>query len=285
MDGQIFSDSLGTNPYNPSNDGGQFELPLSIIDAATDLHGQIEGQYLDQLFNYVLFGDGNGIEDNGGSLEFSDDLKMLFADTYAYNRVEENIVAAQECLDDLGLKDIKTYDFPKGKIPLGRCEGDCDTDSDCNGDLLCWQRDCTKECVPVNNAGCVLLGLGCVSCTTTCKSGATGKTSVTDGMQNPPGCKGKARGEKDYCYDPTYEECDETKKKFEQIRDLLATGGGGIQNLDESIKLLFGTKTVRLWNHLPLSFMTMITHIIVWHTSCRPLVRYVHMLGGLNFKP
>lgn len=265
LSGQIFSDSLGTNPYNPSNDGGQFELPLSIIDAATDLHGQIEGQYLDQLFNYVLFGDGNGIEDNGGSLEFSDDLKMLFADTYAYNRVEENIVAAQECLDDLGLKDIKTYDFPKGKIPLGRCEGDCDTNADCDGDLLCWQRDCTTECKPG-------LSITFTVCSTTCDS-------------EPPGCKGKARGEKDYCYDTTYEECDETKKKFEQIRDLLATGGGGIQNLDESIKLLFGTKTVRLWNHLPLSFMTMITHIIVWHTSCRPLVRYVHMLGGLNFKP
>jgi hypothetical protein len=29
---------------------------------------------------------------------------------------------------------------PKNNFPLGKCEGDCDEDKDCNGNLICYQR-------------------------------------------------------------------------------------------------------------------------------------------------
>ena len=31
--------------------------------------------------------------------------------------------------------------FPESAFPLGMCEGDCDTDEDCKGVLVCFQRD------------------------------------------------------------------------------------------------------------------------------------------------
>ena len=31
--------------------------------------------------------------------------------------------------------------FPEGAFPLGICEGDCDTNEDCDGGLVCFQRD------------------------------------------------------------------------------------------------------------------------------------------------
>ena len=37
--------------------------------------------------------------------------------------------------------------IPAAQFPLGKCHGDCDSDNDCGGDLLCFQRDGT-EAVP-----------------------------------------------------------------------------------------------------------------------------------------
>ena len=31
-------------------------------------------------------------------------------------------------------------DPPASKLPFGLCEGECDTDNDCEGDLICFQR-------------------------------------------------------------------------------------------------------------------------------------------------
>ena len=39
---------------------------------------------------------------------------------------------------------------PAANFPLGECEGDCDSDTDCAGDLLCFQRG-GQEDVP----GCI----------------------------------------------------------------------------------------------------------------------------------
>ncbi|EJK45080.1 hypothetical protein THAOC_36325 [Thalassiosira oceanica] len=50
--------------------------------------------------------------------------------------------------------------------PLSRCQGDCDSDSECEGDLLCWFR----------NEG--------------------------DGIGLPPGCLGSFYSDYDYCYQP-----------------------------------------------------------------------------------
>ena len=53
---------------------------------------------------------------------------------------------------------------PTSAFPLGKCQGDCDTDNDCAGNLKCYQRS----------------------------SGGT----------VPPGCSGTPTGSNDYCYDP-----------------------------------------------------------------------------------
>lgn len=52
---------------------------------------------------------------------------------------------------------------PAESFPLGKCDGDCDRDSDCAEGLLCFQRWGTEEV---------------------------------------PGCEGLGENGKDYCYDP-----------------------------------------------------------------------------------
>ena len=38
--------------------------------------------------------------------------------------------------------------------PLGQCEGDCDDDSDCRGDMKCYQREnCGTGCIPPGCTG------------------------------------------------------------------------------------------------------------------------------------
>ena len=105
----IFRYNNGANPYAPDNDS-QFYLPLDILGTATDVHGQILGKYLDQLFDYVRFPDdgSNGIEVCGsgrpdceqGSLIFSTELKDLFIEAFVYNSIQEQIDLYQECVDD-----------------------------------------------------------------------------------------------------------------------------------------------------------------------------------------
>lgn len=53
--------------------------------------------------------------------------------------------------------------IPSDVFPLGKCQGDCDTDDECAGDLVCFQRD---------------------------------------GNEHVPGCSGNDPTANDYCYDP-----------------------------------------------------------------------------------
>jgi hypothetical protein len=69
-----------------------------------------------------------------------------------------------------GTGDVPIYDYcydPDAEYPLvsrgpgpnkllGRCEGDCDQDSDCDEGLKCFGRDSSKEKVP----GCLIGGTG-----------------------------------------------------------------------------------------------------------------------------
>ena len=69
-DHQIFSYSNDMyNPYAPGpNALNQFNLPLTIKDDATDEHGQIEAEFLDQIFDYISVGsdsDGEELIDTG----------------------------------------------------------------------------------------------------------------------------------------------------------------------------------------------------------------------------
>jgi hypothetical protein len=51
--------------------------------------------------------------------------------------------------------------YPSANFPLGKCEGDCDNDGECAGNLKCFQRD---------------------------------------GRQPVPGCEGLGNTGSDYCY-------------------------------------------------------------------------------------
>ena len=118
----IFSDNDGTNPYAPDNDN-QFYLPLDILGTATDVHGQILGKYLDQLFDYVRFPDdgSNGIiTESDGSLVFSTALQELFIEAFVYNSIQEQIDLYQQCVDDTSTQVNTDRD---GQSDLGVCEG------------------------------------------------------------------------------------------------------------------------------------------------------------------
>ncbi|CAB9520423.1 expressed unknown protein [Seminavis robusta] len=85
---------------------------------------------------------------------------------YVYN--VGNVVSANEAPPDVALSWKGGNGFPADVFPLGRCEGDCDSDDDCAGGLLCFGRHpfesvpgCrggdadysrTDYCVPENHA-------------------------------------------------------------------------------------------------------------------------------------
>lgn len=92
------SNNDGNNPYSPFNEG-QFSLPRGIANAATDVHGQIVGQYLDQVFDYVDYGNNNGI---------------IFYDDCDPNNEIKNKASA-----------------PYSSRTLDICEGDCSTGGSC----------------------------------------------------------------------------------------------------------------------------------------------------------
>ena len=223
LGGQIFSGELGSNadsanPYAPtgSNSGtGQFKVPLDILNAAADVHGQIEGQYLDDLFDYTPIGTSSGIEISGGALRFSNELKDLFIQAFVYNSINERIEFYQECVDD---ESVQVYERAGGKNPpnlvggnrLNRCEGDCDNFNsikikvdECGDGLLCFERD--------------------------------------TGGDGPPGCGGNPLKDGDYCYSPF---CSQQKERLEDIRNGLDDQGLSSSTFfDESIALLFGNGT------------------------------------------
>jgi len=74
---------------------------------------------------------------------------------YCYGRPHENY-----------LWSVGNDGVPANSFPMNACEGDCDDDSDCAGDLECFKRGIRSH-EPV------------------------------------PGCEGRGSGGEDYCYDPS----------------------------------------------------------------------------------
>jgi len=98
---------------------------------------------------------------------------------------------------------------------------DCENDNDCLGDLKCFKRNKPSD-------------------------------------DRPPGCKGNRWFAANYCYDPVYEDCADEKGDFEEIQTNLGStfkDGSAVQDLDKSIELLFGTKTVRPFPSLTLRYL------------------------------
>ena len=131
---KLFSNNTGTNPYTPTSGSsiGQFKLPLDILPTATDEHGQILGEFLDQLFKYTSFGGSAGIEVCGarrpdcdqGSLIFSKELRELFIEAFVFNSINEKIEVYEKCVDDTSTQVKKFPDGdPTDEYPLGLCEG------------------------------------------------------------------------------------------------------------------------------------------------------------------
>ena len=55
------------------------------------------------------------------------------------------------------VKTVGNNGNPKSAFPLSLCEGDCDSDADCDGDLVCFKRD-GGEAVPGCSGGTEALG-------------------------------------------------------------------------------------------------------------------------------
>jgi len=49
--------------------------------------------------------------------------------------------------------DINGVQTPPGAFPLGRCQGDCNSDDDCSGNLVCRQRDDDSPITGCNRRG------------------------------------------------------------------------------------------------------------------------------------
>jgi len=231
---------MNSNPYTPVSNS-QLEMIIGIGEAAIDEHGQILGQYLDQVFDYVPYGGSNGIQACGafrsdcerGSLVFSYALRNYLIVELILLSVERKIEEFEKCVDDTSIQLKKFGDNPSGL--LGLCEGgkfiyfmyaynlivltslpsyqltDCDAEKNqCAGDLVCFERDNDDPL--------------------------------------PPGCGGSAEGEADYCYDPF---CENELKRLPPIRNSLKKRLSGFKRLpnfsettlDDSIALLFGNKT------------------------------------------
>lgn len=43
------------------------------------------------------------------------------------------------------LREVGNNGIPSSRFPMAACQGDCDTDSDCIGDLVCFQRGGLEE--------------------------------------------------------------------------------------------------------------------------------------------
>ena len=78
-------------------------------------------------------------------------LVALFAavlGAIAFFALDSSSSAAQLVRRNLGaLSLVGNNGSPSSKFPLGECEGDCDSDNDCEGDFVCFQRD-EGEAVP-----------------------------------------------------------------------------------------------------------------------------------------
>jgi len=207
LNGKIFADDNdGSNPYDPDN-SNVFKIPIGISKAAiADSHGQIEGQYLDELFDYFTFeGGSNYLLDTLDGMKFDVDLEKVIIEAYVYNAIDGEIKEYEKCIDD-GEKEIRFEDVqvnPDAEfLPLGDCEGDCDNDNECAAGLKCFQRN--------------------------------------DGDGGPPGCGGQPKKDWDYCYNPF---CSDQLKRLYGLRDGLSNQGLSSIFFDESIALLFGNKT------------------------------------------
>jgi len=209
LDRNIFSNNNGNNPY-AKNDNGQFYLPRGISDAATDKHGQItDGEYLDELFSYVKYGDQNGIvvDSTDGSLTFSPTLRKLFTDVFVYNSATEKIEEYEECIEKGKGELFNSEDEdPTSLYPLTNCAGDCNN-KDSN-----------------------------------CATGLKGFERKDEDSPNPPGCgRGSVKKDWDYCYDPF---CTEQKARLEGILKPLSNQDLSSSTFfDESIALFWGNKT------------------------------------------
>jgi len=59
----------------------------------------------------------------------------------------------QRGLEETSLVTVGNNGNPKNAFPLGRCQGDCDKDKDCSGNLVCFRRDGQEEVPGCTNQG------------------------------------------------------------------------------------------------------------------------------------
>jgi len=130
---------------------------------------------------------------------------------------------------DDGLTELVSHSWSGTGSIMSKCEGDCDSDTDCQGTMECFQNDgydvppgCTGTVVnaydycydpsDTSMAGLTqLVDLGWTPTTSLdeCEGDCDDDSDCDTGLQcwhdsTPPGCTGSYTQAMDYCYDPTW---------------------------------------------------------------------------------
>lgn len=91
----IFSfdnDKSRNNPYASNVNPLQFTIPIDIDDGATDDHGQITAEYLDQIFTYVDVPVGTILGLTSAADNFTTEMKGYLAQAYYFVDVIDQII-------------------------------------------------------------------------------------------------------------------------------------------------------------------------------------------------
>lgn len=124
QEASLFALTIGTISAEPTRQGlrGTFSSP-TVRRSMDEIHGE---------FNV-------GLEDHHSERD---------------SEHTADVQISQRHLESAGSLDLFIYTggAPASAYPLGRCEGDCDVDTDCEGDLICFQRN-RYDAVPGCNGG------------------------------------------------------------------------------------------------------------------------------------
>ena len=100
LGGSLFSFGATNNPYTSvQSEPLQFSIPLNIKDSAIDEHGQIEAEYLDEIFEYVSVGPSDGLVSGGNT--FTTSFREQLAQAYYTDQLIDDLLEVfGKCAED-----------------------------------------------------------------------------------------------------------------------------------------------------------------------------------------
>jgi hypothetical protein len=147
----IFSDGVTSyNPFVPGSDIHQFQIPKSIKTSSTDIHGQLQSTYLDQMFDYVA------VNTTKGYIQYAGPLSSPSSPT---TRADCGNAACTQAVWDLK---VDGYSCGERIIYLNTVEGYYGPEA-CKKVASEFPADCT--CAPIANSTVLTTYCGNDACT------------------------------------------------------------------------------------------------------------------------